>query len=60
MTKPLITTLIDQAMPKLKKMGREEIAKAHAVGQPAVYMIGKKIVRELPGGQVEELAHDDT
>ncbi|NKM65277.1 hypothetical protein GFL58_30640 [Rhizobium leguminosarum bv. viciae] len=59
MPEPKITKLIKAAMPAIKNMGRTEIAKAHAMGLPGVYMIGKKIVREFPDGRIEEV-HRDT
>jgi hypothetical protein len=37
-----ISKLIEEAMPRLKQMGRNEIAKAHAMELPGVYMIGAR------------------
>jgi hypothetical protein len=54
----LISKLIKHAMPAIKEMGREEIAKAHAAGLPGVYMIGDKIVREYRDGRIEEVLRD--
>lgn len=54
----MISKLITDAMPAIKAMGREEIAKAHAVGLPGVYMIGERIVREYLDGRVEEVCRD--
>lgn len=54
----LISNLIKKAMPRIKAMGRDEIAKAHAAGQPGVYFLDGKIVREYPGGRIEEVRRD--
>ncbi|WP_281052744.1 hypothetical protein [Rhizobium leguminosarum] len=40
----MITKLVQQAMPKLKLMGRNEIEEAHTAG--------------LPGGRIEEVRRD--
>lgn len=50
----MITTLIEKAVPRLKNMGRQEIAKDHAAGNYAVYSDRPgEIVREYPDGRKE-------
>lgn len=42
----------DDIRNKLREMGRQAIADAHAHGLPAVYRRGDEIVWEYPGGEV--------
>ncbi|HBF30620.1 hypothetical protein [Rhizobium sp.] len=58
MTHLNLTETINKAAPAIKAMGREEIAKAHVAGVSGVYMIDEKIVRENPGGRIEDVNRD--
>ena len=52
----MITKLVKKAMPRIKTMGREEIAKAHAAGKPGIYMIDGEIVAEYPSGEIVSIS----
>lgn len=44
--------LLDDIETKLKDVGRQAIADAHAFGLPAVYNCGAEVVWEYPGGEI--------
>ena len=47
----MVTEAVAKAMPRIREMGREEIAKTHAAGQPADVSDGRGgIVRIKPDG----------
>jgi hypothetical protein len=51
-----LTDAVRKALPRIREMGREEIAKTHAVGEPAHVSDGRGgIVRIDPDGSQQAL-----